>query len=111
MLGRDDGEVEGVVWQEIHDGRGHHVLHQGAKHRLAANQLLFERFGVHVWPAERMGWWLLVDVRFQKPGEAMEIAVWLDITDDGDEIFLIDELLKRDEVQLQLPGCRNHDAV
>src|SRR4051812_8114805 len=47
---------------------------------------------------------LLVDVRFQEPRQAMEIAVGIDVADHGDQRFGINEFLEWHVVQVELAG-------
>ena len=50
-------------------------------------------------------------VRFQEPGQAMEIAFRFDVPHHGHEGRLVDQRLERHVVQVELAADRHHDAV
>ena len=54
---------------------------------------------------------LVVHVRFQEPGQAVEVAAGLDVADHRDQRGRIDQLVERHVVQVQLAGDRDHHAV
>ena len=53
----------------------------------------------------------VVDAGFEEPGKFMEVAAVFDESHHGDHRFGINQLVKRDVVEVQLAGHGNHHAV
>ena len=54
---------------------------------------------------------LVLDVCFKESCQLVKVAAWWDEANDGDQSLGVNQLFKRNVVQIQLSGNRHHHAI